>query len=463
VNLILQPTEKLIQYRDAFDTREAALVAADGRHGACHAGLGAEPQRRTSPYASGPSWTGFYLGAAFGGTAAVEHTNGTNNGVTFSNQGVGGSGVLASIYGGYDMQVLPKALVGVLAEGTWASPQASVSAQAGGANANVTSQPDWGVALLARAGILASPSTLLYFTGGYAGQNFHTTATAVAPGAFASFNRNDWYNGWTVGAGLESKLRGAWSAKLEYRYTQFGALTVGNVTDTPSLHAVRAGLTYKFGEAAAAPADEAPVSRSMVNWTGPYVGVEAGVAASVTRLTATAGAASVQNTEGGQSLLGGGFGGFDYQMSDQFVVGVLGEIAAANPQTTNSIMAGGASTFVTVSPAFSWSAMARLGWLASPTTLLYATGGYTGEAINTNASAFAGGAMANFSSYNVLSGWTVGPGIEARIADGWSTKLEYRYSEYGTQTLLPGVTLQPSTHTVRLGLAYKFPVPSSSQ
>jgi outer membrane immunogenic protein len=107
--------------------------------------------------------------------------------------------------------------------------------------------------------------------------------------------------------------------------------------------------------------------------------------------------------------------------------------------------------------------MARLGWLANPSTLLYAVGGYTGEAVNTNAVAFAGGAMANFSSYNVLNGWTVGPGVEARIADGWSTKLEYRYSEYGTQTILPGVTLQPSTHTVRLGLAYKFPVPAPAQ
>jgi outer membrane immunogenic protein len=404
-------------------------------------------------------WTGFYLGAAFGGTASVEHTNSTVNGVSFTNQ-IGGQGVLVSAYGGYDLQVMPKALVGVLVEGTWASPQASVSAQVGGANATITSQPDWGIAILARAGILATPSTLLYLTGGYAGQNLHSTGTAVAPGAFASFTRNDWFNGWTVGGGLETKLRGPLSAKLEYRYTQFGAQTVGNgVSDTPSTHAIRAGLTYKFGAAAAAPTDEGPVSRSTVSWTGPYLGVEAGAAASVTRLTATFAAASAQTNEGGQSLLGGGFGGFDYQLSDQFVVGVLGEIAAANPQTTLTTAAGGASTYVNISPAFSWSAMARLGWLASPATLVYAVGGYTGEAVNTNAAAFAGGAAANFSSYNVLSGWTVGPGIEARIADGWSTKLEYRYSEYGTQTLLPGVTIQPSTHTVRLGLAYKFPVP----
>ncbi len=407
-------------------------------------------------------WTGFYLGAAFGGTAAIKHTNSTNGGLSFSDQGVGGQGVLISAYGGYDLQVMPKALVGVLVEGTWASAQTSANAQAGGASANITSQPDWGIALLARAGILATPSSLLYLTGGYAGQNFHTIGTATAPGAFASFTRNDWFNGWTIGGGLETKLRGALSAKLEYRYTQFGGQTVGNgVNETPSIHAVRAGLTYKFGEAAAAPADDGPASRSTINWTGPYLGVEAGAAASVTRLTATFAGASAQNTEGGQSLLGGGFGGFDYQLSDQFVVGVLGEIAAANPQTTLTTSAGGASAFVNISPAFSWSAMARLGWLASPATLLYAVGGYTGEAVNTNAAAFAGGATANFSSYNVLSGWTVGPGIEARIADGWSTKLEYRYSEYGTQSLLPGVTIQPSTHTVRLGLAYKFPVPTA--
>ena len=422
------------------------------------------PATNLPPYEWQSSWTGFYLGGAFGGMAAIQHDNSTVNGVTFSNQGVGGQGVLASIYGGYDMQILPKALVGVLAEGTWASPQSSVSAQVGGASANINSQPDLGFALLARAGIVATPSTLLYLTGGYAGQNFHTTGTAAAGGAFASFARDDWFNGWTVGGGLETRLKGPWSAKLEYRYTQFGTRTVGNgITETPSLHAVRAGLTYKFGAPGAADADEPPASRAAVNWTGPYLGVEAGAAASVTRLTASFAGASAQTNEGGQGLLGGGFGGFDYQMSDQFVVGVLGEIAAANSQTTLTTAAGGASAFVNISPVFSWSAMARLGWLATPSTLLYAVGGYTGEAVNTNAVAFAGGAMANFNSFNVLSGWTVGPGIEARIADGWSTKLEYRYSEYGTQTILPGVTLQPSTHTVRLGLAYKFPVPAPAQ
>src|SRR4051812_4350260 len=92
------------------------------------------------PYETFPSWTGFYLGAAFGGGVEVLNNNATVNGVTFNNQGVGGQGVLASIYGGYDLQVLPRALVGVLAEGTWASAKSSVNAQTPGTNANISTQ-----------------------------------------------------------------------------------------------------------------------------------------------------------------------------------------------------------------------------------------------------------------------------------------------------------------------------------
>jgi outer membrane immunogenic protein len=63
-------------------------------------------------------------------------------------------------------------------------------------------------------------------------------------------------------------------------------------------------------------------------------------------------------------------------------------------------------------------------------------------------------------SNDTLSGWTVGPGVETVIFGGWSTKLEYRYSQYETRSMLGGGTsIQPSTHTVRAGLAYKFGVP----
>ena len=57
---------------------------------------------------------------------------------------------------------------------------------------------------------------------------------------------------------------------------------------------------------------------------------------------------------------------------------------------------------------------------------------------------------------------SVGPGIETVVTGGWTTRLEYRYSQFQQQQVLSGVGLQPSTHTIRAGLAYKFGIGSPS-
>ena len=105
----------------------------------------------------------------------------------------------------------------------------------------------------------------------------------------------------------------------------------------------------------------------------------------------------------------------------------------------------------------SWSVLGRVGFLAGPSTLIYAAAGYTGEQINTTVSAFGGGASIIASENDVVNGWTVGPGIETVIAGGWSTRLEYRFSQYETKSVLGGgATVQPSNQTIRAGLSYRF-------
>jgi outer membrane immunogenic protein len=103
-----------------------------------------------------------------------------------------------------------------------------------------------------------------------------------------------------------------------------------------------------------------------------------------------------------------------------------------------------------------WSLIGRVGYLPTPSTLLYALGGYTNQSFGTTGSTSTGATL--FSSDDRLSGFVVGPGLEVMIAKGWSTRLEYRYSQFESRTLLTGVTIQPSTHEVRAGLAYKFGV-----
>src|SRR5690606_34381638 len=92
---------------------------------------------------------------------------------------------------------------------------------------------------------------LFYVTGGLAYARLQYTY--IGPVFSERFSSTE--TGWTVGAGWEYYCAPAWSARLEYRYTDYG-----NVSNTsaaafpgatfrhdPDNHAVKVGLTYRFG------------------------------------------------------------------------------------------------------------------------------------------------------------------------------------------------------------------------
>ncbi len=413
------------------------------------------------PYANNPTWTGFYVGAAFGAGAMSNRADTSAAGFSATLNAPGGSGVLGSIYGGVDYRVLPRAVIGLLGEVSLAGFQSSNSVQVPGGNATVASNAGFGWAALVRAGVLANPSTLIYLVGGYTGQNIHTDAYANVNGASAYASRDDTVNGWTFGPGVETVLDGRWSAKLEYRYSQFEQKTLSgtNLVISPSSQAVRVGLAYKFGGLAPSAADQEPeAAPAPFNWTGFYGGVAGGGGIGFNRTTAQAGGASASFDATGQSLLGSVFAGFDYQVARQAVAGVMGDFTWASLQSNASLAAGGNGVFANVRADRSWSVMGRLGFLPVPSTMIYGAAGYTGENVNATATAAVGGNVGSVSQDATLQGWTVGPGIETVVTGGWTTRLEYRYSQYEQKQIVNGVTTQPASHTIRLGLAYKFGV-----
>ena len=84
-----------------------------------------------------------------------------------------------------------------------------------------------------------------------------------------------------------------WATKLEYRYSQFGTQNISGISITPSTHALRAGLSYKFGGFGGAPSEDGPVfNEPAFNWTGFYGGVAAGAGMATGPVTASAGGAS---------------------------------------------------------------------------------------------------------------------------------------------------------------------------
>lgn len=77
---------------------------------------------------------------------------------------------------------------------------------------------DWMVSVLGRAGILATPTTLLYGVGGWSYGHFQVSELTFGNGKIRDF----FADGPTVGGGFEQKLSSKWSLRAEYRYTNFG-------------------------------------------------------------------------------------------------------------------------------------------------------------------------------------------------------------------------------------------------
>jgi len=134
-----------------------------------------------------------------------------------------------------------------------------------GTSAAVEQHLDWFGTFRGRAGVLVTPSTLLYVTGGaaYGSINTDLTVTTIAPiGLPVSVIRSGSSSkfGWTIGGGIESKLAmfgNNWSGKLEYLYMDLGTVEstsgigtgvlIGTNLSTRVTDSIfRAGINYQF-------------------------------------------------------------------------------------------------------------------------------------------------------------------------------------------------------------------------
>ena len=101
----------------------------------------------------------------------------------------------------------------------------------------------------------------------------------------------------------------------------------------------------------------------------------------------------------------------------------------------------------------------RAGVLASPTTLIYAKGGYTNARLNVLATDGTTELRENFE----LDGWRIGAGIEKAIGTNSYAKLEYRYSnysnanfEYDNGTITEDFDIDTDRHQIAVGVGFRF-------
>ena len=179
----------------------------------------------------------------------------------------------------------------------------------------------------------------------------------------------------------------------------------------------------------------------------------------------------------------GFYGGYNWQIAPQWIVGLEGNWGAANKTTTQyGFLPGFSGVFGPINPGDSisvktkWdaSARARVGLLVTPSVMLYGTGGkaWQNYDVAVACSALTCGGVGSTSVSKTAGGYTVGGGVEAAILAGWRVRAEYRYTNYGTSHELMNnypfafpLSLFPMsvitdfklrTQTVLFGLGYVF-------
>jgi outer membrane immunogenic protein len=502
----------------------------------------AEMEFKAPPPSPAGSWTGFYAGVNVGAGIGVSSDSQT---AAFASPTLGANGLLSTadkhaspgaIAGGqvgHNWQLSPRWLFGIEGDWQWSSQKNASTACAPAASSvgffgagadgfgyclsDESRINDLGTARV-RGGMLVGDS-LWYATGGFAwgrvrddfGWEGSADATVfpggLQPGPFlGSGTRYDKYRaGWTLGAGVETRLDRSWSAKLEYLYVDLGtisetlpipinpvfgpAFASGGAMAARSSHVtdniVRVGLNYHFSPlgAAAAPSPGLPLKAPpppVLGWTGGYAGITAGGAIGVNADAQNASAASP--TLGANGLLATGDKhaapgavagaqiGYNRQLLSRWLVGIETDwqwtsqknlSAACTPPASLALFGAGGNGFGYCLGNENrivdfGTARARGGVLVGG-SLWYATGGLAWGTVkdtltfagSANPTVFPGplqpgpflGTQSAFS--NTRLGWTLGAGVETKLDSRWSAKLEYLYVDLGTVTETMPIPINP--------------------
>jgi outer membrane immunogenic protein len=178
-------------------------------------------------------------------------------------------------------------------------------------------------------------------------------------------------------------------------------------------------------------------------FNGPHVGVQAGWTKSdIGAVESNDKTLTVNRSK--DTYTGGIFAGYDRKLSPSLVVGVEAGFSVSGDDKVRS---AGTGTVTSLNPKHALNASARVGFLATPSTLVYARGGY--ETLRASITSEAAG-KPTLRDTKSLDGWLVGGGVEHALTDTVSTRIEYRYSDLG------GEGSKFERHQVLAGLAYRF-------
>lgn len=169
---------------------------------------------------------GPYVGATAGFDSLQAGSSNDDDGNPNNDQSA--EGIAYGVVAGYDID-MGKTVIGIEGEYTDSSAEAGFDDGdfEGFALGNVNANRDLYVGV--RAGVKATPRTLIYAKGGYTNQKFDVRS--LDGGQDFGYDLDT--DGYRVGAGVEQKLGSNAFARVEYRYSNYGEAEVDRTGDIP--------------------------------------------------------------------------------------------------------------------------------------------------------------------------------------------------------------------------------------
>lgn len=207
----------------------------------------------------------------------------------------------------------------------------------------------------------------------------------------------------------------------------------------------------------AQPHYKAAVSPQIVTWTGAYIGATLGYGWTESASTITAidtiitpfflsqGTMPRSLNSRFDGFIGGAEIGYNWQI-DRWVTGLETDLSYSKMRAGVTYYApeigANPETLTSHNTELSWfgTARARLGYLVTPETLFFATGGLAYGHVKVSSTLVpeptfpcARNALCSAGSASETRiGWAIGGGVESKIASNWTAKVEYLHFDLGT-------------------------------
>jgi outer membrane immunogenic protein len=241
---------------------------------------------------------------------------------------------------------------------------------------------------------------------------------------------------------------------------------------TPALSAHAGDISAAISEPELAAPVVPPAANSI--WSGFWIGTSLGRGSSGYDINAKVvetadetvlGALDLPDLGGKGGLLGAEIG-WGHEFGNGWVAGAQLDYTSTQIETDASLVIGTLGAIsTTFRPQFIASSLLRLGYLVSDSTMIYGLAGESYSTFHGNAEASFNADVADATYGFGVYGATIGAGVETRLGEKTSLKLEYRATDFGEVGLISGpitsevnfdAAMATSAQSVRATLALHF-------